>query len=174
VFPRNRSFGDLLEGRVVGVGAVFSARGLVCGCVNRARELTPQARVMFWKSKRVKAHMTQVWINAARCKHARMAIGFGEGRVPTWLLGTHHVDGGVCNAWVCPCANHTRLTRGTRRELGSGISRIEELVNIHRQTPHKSPYQVSRIRRVLLGTAARLCRYDKDIKIIHRNVLVSI
>jgi hypothetical protein len=35
--------------------------------------------------------MTQFWISTARCKHAR-AIGLGEGRGPTWPLGTHHVD----------------------------------------------------------------------------------
>jgi hypothetical protein len=74
--------------------------------------------------------MTQVWINTARCKHAR-AIGLGEGRGPTWLLGTHHVDGGVWDAWVCACANHTRPTR---RELVSEVNRNKELVNTYRQT----------------------------------------
>jgi hypothetical protein len=68
--------------------------------------------------------MTQVWINTARGKHA-MAIGLGEGRGPTWPLGTHHVDGGVWDALVCACANHTRPTCGTRHELGSDISRNE-------------------------------------------------
>jgi hypothetical protein len=96
--------------------------------------------------------MTQVWINTARYKHSR-TIGFGEGRGPTWPLGTHHVDDGVWNAWICACANHTRPTRGTRRQLGSEISRNEKLANIYRQTPHKSPHEVSRIRRVLLCTA---------------------
>jgi hypothetical protein len=57
---------------------VFNARGLVCGCVNRARKFTPLEGVMFLESKRLKTHMTQVWINTARCKHAR-AIGLGEG-----------------------------------------------------------------------------------------------
>jgi hypothetical protein len=109
------------------------------------------------ESRRAKTHMTQVWINTARCKHAR-AIGLGEGRGPTWPLGTHHVDGGVWNAWVCACANHTRPTRGTRRELGSEVNRNEELVNIYRQTPHKSSQEVSRLRWVLLGTAAQRCR----------------
>jgi hypothetical protein len=109
------------------------------------------------ESKRAKTHMTQVWINTARDEHAR-ATSLGEGRGPTWPLGTHHVGGGVWNAWVCACANHTRPTRGTRRELGSGVRRNEELVNIHRQTPHKSPHKVSRIRWVPLGTAAQLCR----------------
>jgi hypothetical protein len=80
--------------------------------------------VMFLISKPVKAHMTHVWINTARFKHAR-AIGFGEGRGPTWPLGTHHGDGGVFNAWVCAFANHTCPTRGTRRELGSEVSRNE-------------------------------------------------
>jgi hypothetical protein len=56
---------------------------LVCGCVNRARKLTPLARVMFLESKRAITHMTQVWINTALYKHAR-AIGLGEGRGPTW------------------------------------------------------------------------------------------
>jgi hypothetical protein len=101
--------------------------------------------------------MTQVWINTARCKHSR-AIGLGEGRGPTRPLGTHHVDGGVWNAWVCSCANNTRPTRGTRRELGSEVNKNEELVNIYRQTPHISPHEVSRIRWVLLGTAAELWR----------------
>jgi pyrimidine deaminase RibD-like protein len=53
------------------VGAVVNARGLVCGCVNRARKFTPHARVMFLESMRAKAHMTQVYISIARCKHAR-------------------------------------------------------------------------------------------------------
>jgi hypothetical protein len=98
---------------------VFNARGLVCGCVNnRARKFTPHARVMVLESKRrAKTHMTHVWINIVR------VIGLREGRGPTWPLGTHHVDGGVCNAWVCACANHTRPTRGTRPELGSEIWR---------------------------------------------------
>jgi hypothetical protein len=96
---------------------VFNARGLVYGCVNRARKFTPQAHVMFLESKRVKTHMTQIWISTARCLYAR-AIGFGEGLGPTWPFGTQQVDGGVSNAWVCACANHTRPTRGTRRELG--------------------------------------------------------
>jgi hypothetical protein len=98
---------------------------LVCGCVNRAWKFTPLARVMLLESKRAKTHMTQVWINTQSYKHAR-AIGLGEGRGPIWPLGTHHVDGGVWNAWVCACANHTRPTR---RELGSEVNRNEELVN---------------------------------------------
>jgi hypothetical protein len=73
---------------------MFNARGLVCGCVNRARKFTPLARVIFLESKRANKHMTQVWINTARCKHAK-AIGLGEGRGPTSPLGAHHVDGGV-------------------------------------------------------------------------------
>jgi hypothetical protein len=123
---------------------VFNARGLACECVNRARKYTPLARVMFSESKRTKTHMTQVWINTARCKHAR-ANGLGEGQGPTWPLGTHHVDGDVWNAWVCGCANHIRPTRGTRRELCSKVSRNEEFVNIYLETPHKSPDEVSRI-----------------------------
>jgi hypothetical protein len=101
--------------------------------------------------------MKQVCIDTARCKHAR-AIGLGQGRGQTWPLGTHHVEGGIWDAWVCACANHTRPTRGTCRELGWEVSRKEELVNIYRQTPRKSPREVSRIRWVLLGTAAQLCR----------------
>jgi hypothetical protein len=96
---------------------VFSARGLVCECVNGAREFTRHALVYFFKSKRVKTHMTQVWINIACYKHAG-TIGFGVGRGPTWPFGTHHVKGCVWNARVCACANHTCLTRSTRRELG--------------------------------------------------------
>jgi hypothetical protein len=134
--------------------------------VNRARKFTPQARVMYFERRRAKTHMTQVPINNVRCKHAR-AIGLGEGRGPTWPVWTHHVDGGVWNAWVCACANHTRLTRGTRRELGSEISRNEELVKIYQKKPHKSPDEVSRIRRVLLGTAAQLRRNNYEIKTIH-------
>jgi hypothetical protein len=144
------------------VGALFNARGLVCGCVNRARKLTPHARMMFLESKRLKTHMTQVWINIARCKHAR-AIGFGEGLGQTWPLGTHHVDGGICNAWVCACANHTHTTR---RQLGSEISRNEELVNIYRQTPHISPHEVNR--QVLVGTAAQHCRNTAETRVIHK------
>jgi hypothetical protein len=77
---------------------------------------------MFLERKQVvKTHMTQVWIDIARIEQTT-AIGFGEGRGPTWPLGTHHVDGGIWNVWVCACANHSHLTRGTRRELGSEIS----------------------------------------------------
>jgi hypothetical protein len=93
VFHITIYLGDLLEG-FGGVGAVFNARGLVCGCVNRVRKFTPHTRVVFLESKREKTQLTYVWINIARCKHAR-AIGFGEGRGLTWALGTHHVDGGV-------------------------------------------------------------------------------
>jgi hypothetical protein len=95
---------------------VFHARGLVCGRVNRVRKFTPLARVVFLESKRAKTQMTHVWINTAYRRHARV-IGLGEGRGPTWALGTHHVDGGVWNAWVCACANHTRPAHGTRGEL---------------------------------------------------------
>jgi hypothetical protein len=66
-----------------GVCAVFNVRGLVCGCVNRAWKFTPHVRVMFLENKRAKTHMTQVWLNTARIKHAR-AIGLGEGLGPTW------------------------------------------------------------------------------------------
>jgi hypothetical protein len=76
---------------------VFNARGLVCGSVNKSRKFTPHARVLLLEIKRAKTHMTQVWINNARCKIAR-AIGLGEGRGPTRPLGTHHVGGGVWNA----------------------------------------------------------------------------
>ena len=56
----------------------------------------------------------------------------------TWPFETHHVDGGVWNAWVCAYVNHTRPTRGPRRELvRSDVNRNEELVDIYRQTPHK-------------------------------------
>jgi hypothetical protein len=60
------------------VGTVFNARGLICGCVNRARKFTPVARVMLLESKRAKTRMTQVWINTTRCEHAR-AIGLVRG-----------------------------------------------------------------------------------------------
>jgi hypothetical protein len=85
----------------------------------------------------------------------------------------HDVDGGVWNAWVCVCANHTRPTRGTRRELGLEIIRNEELVNMCCQTPDSSPHWVSRIWRVLLGTTAKLCQNITEIKMIH-NVLVGV
>jgi hypothetical protein len=117
--------------------------------------------------------MTQVWINTARCKHAR-AIGLGEGRGPTWPPWTHHVDGGVWNALVCACANHTCPTRGTRRELGSEVSRNEALVNPYRQTTHNSPHEGSRIRWVLLGTAAQLCRNNLHITKIHMEMICGV
>ena len=58
-----------------GVGAVFNALGLVCGCVNRARKFTPLARAMFLASKRAKAHTVHVWISSADGKHAK-PIGY--------------------------------------------------------------------------------------------------
>jgi hypothetical protein len=57
---------------------VFNARGLVCGCVNRARKVHAGGTGDFLESERVKTHMTQVWITTSRCKHAR-AIGLGDG-----------------------------------------------------------------------------------------------
>jgi hypothetical protein len=41
--------------------------------------------------------MMQGWINSARYKWST-AIGFSEGRGPTWPFGTHHVEGGIWNA----------------------------------------------------------------------------
>jgi hypothetical protein len=74
---------------------MVATAGTRCGgFVNRARKFTPLARVMLLDIKQTKTHMTQVWINIARCKYVR-AIGLGEGRGPTWPLGTHNVDGGV-------------------------------------------------------------------------------
>jgi hypothetical protein len=59
--------------------------------------------------------------------------------------------------------------------LGSEISRNEELIDIYRHTPHKSPHEVSRNRLVLLGTTARLCRNDDaEIETIHIICFVSI
>jgi hypothetical protein len=44
------------------------------------------------------------WLEkSARYEWAK-AIGFGEGRGLAWPFGTHHVDGGAWNAWVCACA----------------------------------------------------------------------
>jgi hypothetical protein len=128
--------------------------------------------VMFLESKRAITHIPQVWINTVRCEHAR-AISSGEERGPTWPLGTHYGDGGDWNAWVCASANHARPTSGTRRELGSEISRNEELVNTYRQTPQKSPHEVSRIRRVSLGTAAQLCRSNAEVKIIKLKIVCA-
>jgi hypothetical protein len=129
---------------------------LVCGCVNRARQFTPLARVIFWKTSEQNVH------DAGLDKHCTLLTCEGDwlrgGAKSNWPSGTHHVDDGVWNAWVYACANHTRPTRGTRRELGSDVNRNEELVNIYRQTPHKSPHEVSRIRWVLLGTAAQRFR----------------
>jgi hypothetical protein len=94
---------------------VFNARGLVCGSVTIARKFTPLARVMFLESKQAKTHMTQVWTNTARYKHAR-AIGLGEGRGPSWPLGTHHVDGqtmvfGMLGYVLVPTTSAPRVAR---------------------------------------------------------------
>jgi hypothetical protein len=91
---------------------------LICGCVNSARKLTPLERVMFLESKPAKTHTTHVWISSAHYKHAR-AIGLGEELVPTWPLGTHHVDGSVWIAWVHACANRTRVWHASGIRLGS-------------------------------------------------------
>jgi hypothetical protein len=105
--PHDHDFGELVVRGFGGVDAVFNARDLVCGCVNGAWKFTPHAPVMHLENKRVKAHMTHVWINYnAHCKSAR-AFGFGEGRGSTCPFGTHLVDGGVWNAWLCTFANHT-------------------------------------------------------------------
>jgi hypothetical protein len=69
---------------------------------------------------------------------------------------------------------HTRPTRGTRRELASEITRNEELVSMFRQTPHKLRHEASRIRRVLLGAAARLCRNNAEIRITHQNPVCGV
>jgi hypothetical protein len=150
------------------VDAVSNARGLECMCVNGECNSTPHARVMYLETKRVITHIIQGWINSARYRWAR-AIGFGEGRGPTWPLGSYQVDGGQWNAWVCACANHTRPTHGTRRDLGLEVSKNAELVNTYRQTPHKSPHEESRMRRV--GMAAQLCRNIPENKIFQKNIL---
>ena len=51
------------------------------------------------ESKLAKWHITQVWVDKARLKHA-CVLGLGEGRGASWPLGTHLGDGGVWNAWV--------------------------------------------------------------------------
>jgi hypothetical protein len=81
-----------------------------------------------------------------------MVIGFGE--VQFGRLGpiTMYVVFRMLGYVLVP------ITPAPRRELGLKISRNEELLNIYRQTPHKLPHEASRIRRVLLGTAAQLCR----------------
>jgi hypothetical protein len=59
------------------VGAVFNARGLLCGCVNRAQKFTPQARVIFFgKQARKNAH------DAGLDAHCTLQIGEGD-----WLRG---------------------------------------------------------------------------------------
>jgi hypothetical protein len=87
---------------------------------DEAWKFTPQARVMYLENKRVKISLNtntnEGWISIARYKWAR-AIGFSEVQGPSWSFGTHHVDGGVWNAWVFGCANFTRPTRSTRREM---------------------------------------------------------
>jgi hypothetical protein len=45
---------------------VFNVRGLVCGCVNRARKFTPLARVMILENGRAKTYMTLLAL-ASRC-----------------------------------------------------------------------------------------------------------
>jgi hypothetical protein len=83
----------------------------------------------------------------------------GRGEVHLGRLGRITLTvGGVWNAWVRAYADQTRPTRGTRWESSLLISGNEELVNSYGQAPHKSAHEVSRIRRVLLGTAAQLCR----------------
>jgi hypothetical protein len=72
---------------------------------------------------------------------------------------------------VCDCANHTRPTRGTRRELGLKNSSNKELVNICQYISDKSHHEVSRIRRVLLVTAAQLCRNISENRINDRNYI---
>jgi hypothetical protein len=128
--PHSRIFGGLSEGVWRrGCRVVQCARFGLRVCIEHGS--SRRGHGWCFGKQANKTHMTQVWINA---------IGLGEGRGPTWQLGTHHVDCGVWNTWVCACANHTRPTRGTRRELGSEVSRNEEVVNIYRQTLHKSPH----------------------------------
>jgi hypothetical protein len=91
---------------------VFNAQGLVCGCVNGSSSAAHTGDVFGKQSSKYPD-------DAGLDKHCTLkmarATGFGEGRGPTWPFGTHHVDGGVWNAWVYACANHIRRTRGTRR-----------------------------------------------------------
>jgi hypothetical protein len=64
---------------------------------------------------------------------------------------------------------------GMRRNRGGlEISRNEELVSIYHQTPHKSPDEVSRIRRGLLGIAALLCRNISEIKIFNKTIFAGV
>jgi hypothetical protein len=51
--------------------------------------------------------------------NGRGRLALARGEVQLGRLG--HIAltvGGVWNAWVCACANHTRPMRGTRRKLG--------------------------------------------------------
>ena len=82
-----------------GVGDVFNALGFGLRVYESSTSVTPLARVTLLESKLAKWHITQVWVDKARLKHAR-ALGLGEGRGATWPLGTHLGDGGVWNAWV--------------------------------------------------------------------------
>jgi hypothetical protein len=49
-----------------------------------------------------------------------------------------------------------------------------ELMNIYRQTPHKTPHGVSRTRRVLLGIAPQLYRNIPENETIQQNSIVLV
>jgi hypothetical protein len=68
--------------------------------VNGAWKFTPQARVMYMESKRVKACMLQFLLNSALFNWVRV-FGSGEGRGLACPFQPYRVDGGVWKAWVC-------------------------------------------------------------------------
>jgi hypothetical protein len=90
-------FGDLLEG-LGGVGAVINARGLVCGCEWSTQAHAASTGDVLGKHASKYPHDARL-DNLHRNVNRGGRLAFGEGLGPTCPFGTHHVDGGVWNAW---------------------------------------------------------------------------
>jgi hypothetical protein len=125
--------------------------------------------VTYLKNKREKTRKMQVVIDRAL---NLWAIGIDEGRGLALPWRTQHVYGryvvfGMLDWSICSC-HHIRPLRGSRGDLTLQNGRSEEWANMYRHAPHKSPHDVSSIRRVLLGTAAQFCRNSEEKHIIRR------
>jgi hypothetical protein len=66
---------------------VFNARGLVCGCVNRAQKFMPQAQVMFWKESEQKCTLCRFGLTLHDV-HMRGLLAYWYGMLMYVLIPT--------------------------------------------------------------------------------------
>jgi hypothetical protein len=90
---------------------VCNVRGLVCGCVNGALEITPHARVMYLESKRVKTHMRFGQILHVVSRRGRLALVRGEVQLGRLGRITLRVAFGMFGYLLVPTTPAPRVAR---------------------------------------------------------------